>query len=110
MAKVLDKLFKEFNKKYFGGRLPKYRVIYVKGFPSSTQSGECDPKTYIIKISRELRQFACEPKMVLLHEMVHAKLLDGKDLFKEAMRGFHGKAFQKEMLRLVKRGAFKGIW
>ena len=42
-------------------------------------------------------------RQTLLHEMAHAAV--------NRRQGYgHGVRFQKEMLRLAKAGAFKGIW
>lgn len=40
-------------------------------------------------------------KMTLFHEMVHIKLRFSIN---------HGPEFQREMLRLVKAGAFRDLW
>lgn len=63
--------------------------------------GHCYHETVEIFISRELRMWDVVSQGVLLHEMAHLNLGWGVN---------HGRKFQKEMLRLAKAGAFKGVW
>lgn len=110
MSKPLEKLYRCYNKQFFSGRLPKYKVMFISKFSSKTQVGECDPTKHVIKIAKGIKNYPCEVKMTLFHEMVHAKLLEGKQITFKVAYNYHSNKFQREMLRLAKAGAFKGIW
>jgi len=91
--KKYQELFHEFNKKYFGGRLPHYRVK-VEGYIPN-YDGLCTGKIYrkqrlILLVPQD------EPTMekTLIHEMAHA-----------ATNVYHAKTWQEEMKRLLRMGA-----
>jgi hypothetical protein len=56
-----------------------------------------------IVIIPQLKKFGRNARMTLLHECVHVKLRNKKG-------DLHGPAFQREMLRLARAGAFKDLW
>lgn len=89
-----------YNRKYFKGRLPKARVKFKRIEPRDL--GECLLEDKTIHIAKELKRWPCIAKSTLLHEMVHLSLSHSNQE--------HGRKFQKEMLRLAKKGAFKGLW
>lgn len=62
-----------------------------------------DDGTPTILIDEEIQRRGWRPlrKGTLIHEMVH--------LFTKG-RDNHGPVFEKEMLRLAKKGALKGVW
>ena len=78
--------FHEFNRLYFSGKLPRYRIIVTKRL----EGGYCDSKkrTILLGPSKE--------DGVLIHEMAHASL---------EPYGGHGVPFKKEMKRLKRLGA-----
>ncbi len=85
----VQKLFLRFNEKYFGGRLPNYRVIQSDLYGSW---GICRTKQREIHLSPGLQGSAL--RIILLHEMAHA-----------ASNGRHADLWKKEMRRLVRLGA-----
>ena len=85
----VQKLFKRFNRKYFGGRLPTYRVTQSDLYGSM---GVCRKKQREIHLSAGLQNSAA--RTTLLHEMAHA-----------ATSPRHGPAWQKEIRRLIRLGA-----
>ena len=54
-----------------------------------------------IRINKDLKKWSKIAEHTLIHEMVHLSL---------PPKVFHGPRFEKEMLRLAKAGAFKGVW
>jgi hypothetical protein len=54
-----------------------------------------------IEISKRIKIWPHLTRSVLLHEMVHVSL---------PLKILHGARFEKEMFRLAKAGAFKGLW
>lgn len=98
----LARMYAEFNKKYFGNKLPKdmaVRFEYLHGKWGRTRI-YANSRPLFIEISRELCGSMCFAAMTLLHEMVHVKFphLD------------HGPKFHKEMKRLARIGAFNNWW
>jgi hypothetical protein len=99
----LKHIYKYYNKKYFGNKLPKDIKIRFKDisdlgrtlFDTDTK----EPK--IVEIDSEYRTCAAVGRLTLLHEMVHVENIK--------KRG-HGKWFDKRMLQLAKQGAFNGLW
>lgn len=99
---AVEVAFKKFNRKFFKNQLPAdtdLRISKVCNYLLGYQQGDK------IVLSRKYRRDSIW-KMTLLHEMVHLKL-DGTP---EHERNHHGPAFEKEMRRLARAGAFKGIW
>ena len=77
-------LFSEYNQRYFGGRLPPYKVL-----PTTCVSRcEWSKRKIYISPSKE------DVSVILLHEMVHAAVGRG-----------HGRVFRDELRRLVELGA-----
>jgi len=93
----LQRAYREYNKKYFGNRLPK--STQLRWADMSMMGYQLDDE---IVINRRDRKRDRVWKGTLLHEMVHLSL--------PKTRFDHGKEFQKEMLRLAKLGAFRNIW
>jgi SprT-like family len=80
-----QRLFDHYNRRFFGGRLPRYTVVISDRFTG----GRCD---------RLHRTIFLNPRSasgkLLLHEMAHAATNDR-----------HGKNWQSEMQRLISLGA-----
>lgn len=101
----------EFNKRYFSGKLPTadISVFWDEAISKSDQAGtwvtkfEGEPEKITISISSRLQDCDTCVGGALLHEMVHIKLRNRKI-------DMHGKEFQKEMLRLAKKGALAPYW
>jgi len=77
--------FDRFNQQYFGGRIPKYRIVLDRFV-----GGRCERERKTIFLA------SSDPEIlgVLLHEMAHA-----------ITSGSHGKLFQSEIRRLNAAGA-----
>lgn len=98
----LARMYAEFNRKYFGNRLPKdmaVRYADLEGKWGRTNIYH-DIRPLFIEISWQLRRTQCFSAMTLLHEMVHVKY----------PRLNHGPKFHREMKRLAKIGAFNNWW
>ena len=114
----LEEVFRTYNHRYFGGRLPNCEVVWsspkkkflghfvpVEHYIQKSDGTEQTVRiTYLIEISRRLKFSNKLWGATLLHEMVHLKLR-GKE-----GKSDHGHKFQREMKRLVKLGAFNGLW
>ena len=87
----LSRLFDSFNKTFFRGRLPKYRVrLRILRRCLDDEYGHCDDHKRIIYIDRGLDPES--ERRTLLHEMCHI-----------GTRG-HGKRFQAKLARLAQLG------
>ncbi len=83
----LTKLYHELNRKFFRGRLPRYRVTLSSSIPSH---GACLNDRRLIQLQRGL-----DPEMLrrlLLHEMCHIGT------------PYHGHRFQAKLYRLSAQG------
>lgn len=87
--KNLPKLFSEYNRIFFRGRLPAYQVRYFDIEPQFLR-GLCDTKNRTIFIHREIT--GEELKQLLLHEMCHIGA------------PYHGQKFLKRLQRLADLG------
>ena len=106
---TLKKLYRLYNKKYFGGRLPDVLVSFVtpkdmkrNGLGKATCAVTCfnEGLRPAIFISRNPFKTWGYIRADLLHEMCHIA----------RPRASHGKVFQDEMKRLAKLNAFAEIW
>lgn len=84
-------LFDSYNRRFFGGRLPAYRVL-LSGRFGTGMHGMCRRKEREIRLGTELR--GAELRKRLIHEMAHAAANIG-----------HGKLWKDEMHRLRRLGA-----
>lgn len=117
----LQKLYRQYNRKYFGGQLPKNLKVHysteLPGWGRTVREGRIlrirDGKTintisfpyFEILISPKIRQWGLQGiGTTLLHEMAHVDLqLQGK-------RHQHGKVFIKRMRELVAAGAYDKLF
>lgn len=97
---VLEKTYRKFRRKYFGARLPKVSEVDLRWEANIPEVGYEHGGEIVLNV--RYRHRASVWKLTLLHEMVHLSLPNVKE--------DHGKEFQKEMLRLARAGAFKGLW
>jgi hypothetical protein len=93
----IRQLYKKFNAKYFGNRLPHYRVVLVNRITNLGEDGHLNRKQRLIRIQKGLSRN--ETISTLLHEMVHA-----------ATTEVHGKPFIRELRRLRGAGATLGYF
>jgi hypothetical protein len=97
---VLEKTYSRFNRKYFGKKLPKVSEVDLHWADNIPDMGYEWGGEIVLNARYRHRESVW--KLTLLHEMVHLGLPNAKE--------DHGKEFKKEMLRLAKAGAFKGLW
>jgi hypothetical protein len=90
----LAQLFADFNARYFGGRLPTYRIQIEQSIPgvASSVSRRIDAAERVISLRQTDDARALQG--ALLHEMVHAVAGEG-----------HGRPFFDELKRLLQMGA-----
>jgi hypothetical protein len=93
----IRRLYKKFNAKYFGNRLPHYRVVLVNRITNLGEDGHLNRERRLIRIQKCLSRN--ETISTLLHEMVHA-----------ATTEVHGKPFIRELRRLRSAGATLGYF
>jgi hypothetical protein len=91
--------YKKYNRKYFGGKLPAIKIKFSKLAVNTLAEVWYEERE--IYISNWIKTSDLLVRMNILHEMVHLSLPVGCH---------HGPKFEKEMLRLAKAGAFRGIW
>ena len=117
MAPSLTRLYNSYNRRYFANRLPQNMTLvgfWGKQLPINKVGVYLGVGSKIsLKIGRKVVERLQGPiimvrvggrydfdiRLTLLHEMAHA-----------SSSHKHGTQFQKEMLRLAKAGAFKGLW
>lgn len=100
---LVQGLYREFNRKWFGNRLPKDMVVSYANLDPIGQgvTHYFKGRPLYIELNHRLRWSESQTALTLLHEMVHVSL---------PYRFNHGPKFHKEMLRLAKAGAFKAWW
>jgi len=82
----MQSLFDTYNQQYFGGRLPRYKVLHTDKY----NGGRCERRKRTIYINPHTGDIS----LILLHEMAHAAVGYG-----------HGKVWLDEIKRLVELGA-----
>lgn len=65
----LGALFDDLNERFFGGRLPRYRVVRSSKLKECVIEGDCDRERLLIRISPGIE--GDELRRVLVHEMCH---------------------------------------
>lgn len=116
----LHKKYAEYNRRFFGGRLPKtVRLTWVQHFSGGNKNAyartwsyrtKCGGKNkkeplHIVVSRRTERVGSAFLLMVLLHEMSHVSTWESC-----TSRNAHGKPWIKEMRRLAAKGAFDKLW
>lgn len=87
-SRGLAALFDDLNRRHFGGRLPKHRVVLAALLGPCV--GRCEADRPLIRLARRLSPD--ERRQALLHEMCHIGVPG------------HGVRWQARMLRLADRG------
>lgn len=106
-APEMQKHFAEFNKEYFGNRLPKNTEIAwsIKALRDEGYMGLTieDDEGFTILLDIQMKNIGYEKvsDATLIHEMAH---VDCYPIFG------HGKCFQDDMLRIATMGGFRDIW
>ncbi len=95
-----EEVFDDFNRTYFGGRLPSFRVIRVESSVHGRHGtlaavAQCEPRKRLIRLSDTLSGESLH--QILLHEMCHIETSNrpGYD---------HGKAFRSKLRQLQRQG------
>lgn len=113
-VKQLRRSYLFYNRKYFGGKLPKNTECGFFESPPADARGEVYCRSpeelskgqpHAIWINRHYCRDANSILLILLHEMIHLHLMTKHD-----SRQGHGPKFQREQLRLVKAGALNDLW
>lgn len=86
----LSELFDEFNQQFFGGRKPKYRVVFSNARDFGHFQGKCSQKRRLIQLRNGLS--GDKLRQTLLHEMCHIGCTH------------HGKKFQARLQKLAEQG------
>jgi len=103
MSLDLESLYAEYNKKYFGGQLPKIPVRWGKVDEGHAAEFLHHPLEIVVHPTIKRCGLDKYSKILLLHEMAHVKLRDRK--IKD-----HGRVWVNEMKRLARIGAFDELW
>jgi len=110
--RTLKKLYREYNRKYFAGKLPGLPINFLTpgqmkkyfGVARATCAITCFKKGTYTPDSIYISMNQFKPwryvRADLLHELCHVS----------KPRASHGKVFQDEMLRIAKLGAFEDAW
>ena len=106
--KDLQKHFKLLNECFFNNRLESIKVSFGEFEKDDSMDGVYDLGDRHIFLIAGLKEFPNFLTTVLLHEMAHA------DLDLRGYRGYpsdggHGGAFQVELDRLYRAGAYEGL-
>src|SRR3990167_935934 len=102
-------LFNKLNRRYFNNRIPKPGAV---AFVEKRRLPRAHAQTHFCHHGSRVKEVAyihirdtclCEKCVTryMLHEMVHLK---------NPHNNGHGKWFEDEMLKLVRRGAYRRIW
>lgn len=98
----LRRWYRDYNRRYFGGRLPVDTVCYYSTVDHCYGDCACDAAgRFTIRVNPDITSRRCSRRFTLLHEMAHVAVWP---------RRTHGKYFDSEMLRLANAGALKGLW
>lgn len=107
-APEMQKHFSEFNKKYFGNRLPKntdvewsVEELRLEGYMGLTLRNDDGSFTILLDIQMKTIGYEKVADGTLIHESVHVDCYP--------IMG-HGKCFQSDLLRIATMGGFKDIW
>lgn len=103
-TRAMQKRYREFNRKYFGNRLPHSTRVCQGRDSSGVAAGQFFyyfPTTRTPAILLDLKALGLSMDHLLAHEMAH-QALEWRRL-----RDKHGATFKREMRRLEKAGAFQ---
>ena len=109
--------YMQYNRKYFGGRLPTGKVVvkFVRTVDGDRRFlGHCraydKDGSVLIRISATLASMRAVARMTLIHEMTHAYLDLWRVPGKRPDRNPHGRRFVEAMRKHAAAGAFDGLW
>ena len=102
----LKRWYRNFNKRFFNGSLTDDVELFygncVRDMHWYAYTSDFDDKEgFEICIDKQFENDETFAKILLLHEMIHIKTWKA--------RKCHGEEFEKEIIRLVKIGAYKGL-
>ena len=99
-----QKVYAEYNARYFGGRLPTVPVVWSRKYTQDCEGCFIDKPYPVIYLNPKFKKWERVWEMVLLHEQVHVEQMDGSRL-KD-----HGRKFQNRMKKLARQNAFQDLW
>lgn len=115
----LAETYVAFNKRYFRGHLPPVDIDWMEPNPEDRAHCITHRRTTnegreillgTIRVCGALKEMPNVWKLALLHEMAHWKLRFHPICGHDGRGDSHGHAFQREMKRLARIGAFKRLW
>jgi hypothetical protein len=111
--KKLKETFDKFNELYFSNEISPTTVVrFEKGLFNPKDKVPTDahyaPVEMTITLDDIFRERDILMRIILLHEMAHAKLYQAGFVGWESDEG-HGTTFQGEICRLIKIGAYDGL-
>jgi len=114
MARVLERAYAYYNRRYFRGKLPPVHVRWTKklgpDFPPGPAYGWFFPDEGVILISSILKKHWAFWHMTLLHEMCHVALQEHPEEQRSYRSDRHSRPWHREMRRLAAAGAFDRLW
>jgi hypothetical protein len=102
--KDLRYIYAELNRKFFSNKLPKDMPVYFKKLKDDLGATTIHTQTFrplYMRIEKRINFSKALCYTTILHEMVHVAHPE-----KRGHRGW----FDKEMLKLAKKGAMNGYW
>lgn len=121
MSKKLEAAYGYYNRKYFGGLLPKISVRWSNDLPDGRVKGHkeiqfaefnwssADPNDGEILLAAWMRSYNAIWRMHLLHEMSHVQLREDSAEIKSSCYT-HSRKWKKVMRDLAAAGAFDNLW
>lgn len=107
--KQLHKVYAQYNKKWFGGRLPQEIAMSFEDMAQTPNGGLCttyqEPGLIIHSIHLDKQFQNCDNlvKFFLIHEMSHMAAYPNE-------KTPHDQSFQDQMILLAFKGALKDLW
>jgi hypothetical protein len=99
-----NKLYIEYNRLYFGNKLPNVPVIWSRKHTKDCRGLCVYSPQLVIYLNPKFKDWERIWAMVLLHEQVHVEQ-------RHDLRATdHGRKFQARMKKLVQQGAFQDLW
>lgn len=111
MARILERAYASYNRRYFNRLLPPVPVLWSRKLPSDC-CGWYTPEGSehgAILITESLKTSPSLWRMTLLHEMCHVRWREHPEELRSNVHK-HSCVWVKEMRRLANAGAFDKIW
>ena len=123
MAADLEKIYRQYNKLYFSGMLPKMRIVRSRTLAKEGVDGRFRWVKITRRVNGKKARVSCEKLSIavdhaqqgarlenftLLHEMAHVYVRFVLNRWSEYQS--HGPVWKKQMRRLARIGAFDDLW